>query len=223
MKTIKMKKQNKIDTILFDFDGTLVNTIPLIIHSFEATLQHFLPEQTFTMEQIHDFIGPTLVDTFGSLMPEKTDEMIRYYREHNVKYHNEMVELYPYVKEDLEALKQAGYTLGIVSSKQRIAINWGLDQFDLHHLFDVIISSDDVTNSKPDPEPIDRALEQLNKTREQAIFVGDTAHDIHCGVNIDMYTCGVAWSFRGANYLKEQGANCILERVSDLLTVIKDV
>ncbi|MDF2700837.1 MAG: HAD-superfamily hydrolase, subfamily variant 1 [Haloplasmataceae bacterium] len=213
----------KITTILFDLDGTLLDTNPLIIKTFEETLKHYLPDRVFTKEDIMEFIGPTLKQTFDTLYKEKTEEIIKYYREINRKLHDDMVVVYPTVREGLELLKANNYTLGVVSSKKRDMVIHGLKYTKLNHLFDLVMGHDDVTNPKPDPEPIYIAMERLNCSKENVIYVGDNSHDIEAGNNAGVVSVGVAWSLRGAQYLKQFNPDYIIEDMKDLINIIHEV
>lgn len=212
-----------ITTVLFDLDGTLINTNPLIIKSFEETFKEFLPNENFSESRIMDFIGPTLKETFDGLLKEKTDEMIEYYRMVNHKLHDEMVEIYPSVKAGLALLKQQNLKLGIVSSKKSDMVLHGLKYFNIDHYFDLIIGEDNVTKYKPDPEPILKAMNLIKSRTDEVIFVGDNSHDIEGGRNAGVITCGVAWALRGAEYLKQFAPDYILKDMKDLLTIIKEV
>ena len=143
-----------IKAVLFDLDGTLINTNPLIMKTFELTLKYFLPKQVYTKERLMDFIGPTLKQTFSSIWEEKTDEMIEYYRDINRKLHDEMVEIYPTVKDGLLALASQNILLGIVSSKKKDMVLHGLKHFQIDQYFKCIVCADDVKEPKPNKEPI---------------------------------------------------------------------
>ncbi|ERJ10960.1 pyrophosphatase PpaX [Haloplasma contractile] len=218
-----MNENKNITTVLFDLDGTLINTNPLIISSFRATVEEFLKEQTFTDEDLMDFIGPTLEQTFTKLLKEKKDDMITFYRTHNKKYHDDMVEVYPGVLEGLERLKQKGITLGIVSSKANDMVHHGLKHCKIYDYFEIIIGADDVTNPKPHKEPIELALNRLGRKKEETIFVGDNKHDMLGGKNAGVITCGVSWALRGADYLKNYHPEFILKDMNDLLKIIDEV
>jgi pyrophosphatase PpaX len=215
-----MQKQMNITTVLFDLDGTLINTNPLIIKTFEVTLAHYFPHQPFTTDEIKAFIGPTLEQTFMHLDPNRVSEMIDYYRSVNKTLHDTMVKPYPTVFEGLSLLKDRGIRLGIVSSKKTDMVIHGLKHFKILDYFEVIIGADEVKNPKPDKEPIELAMSTLGVTKDEVIFVGDNSHDIEGGKNAGVFTCGVAWSLRGANYLKQFGPNYILEDMRDIIKII---
>ncbi|MGG4264092.1 pyrophosphatase PpaX [Peribacillus simplex] len=211
---------SNITTLLFDLDGTLINTIELIIDSFTETLEHYCPGQ-FKREDIIPFIGPTLVDTFSSIDPDRVDEMIAFYREHNWKNHDLLVTQYDGVFETIQTLKQSGYKLAVVTTKKRNVVEKGLRLSKLDQFFEVVVTLDDVEKAKPDPEPLVKALNQLGSVPDEAIMVGDSYHDILGGKNTGTKTAGVAWSIRGREFLESYHPDYMLEQMSDLLNIIE--
>lgn len=209
----------KITTILFDLDGTLINTNDLIIQSFLHTLGKFYPDQ-YKEEDVLPFMGPTLMETFESIDKEKSEDMIREYRTFNIAHHDELVKEFDGVYETIAALKENGFKLGIVTTKMLNVVKMGLEVTRLTPFFEVIVALNHVTKAKPDPEPIRKALEQLQSTPEEAIMVGDNYHDILGGKNAGTKTAGVAWSAKGRAYLEEYHPDYILDHMSDLLEIV---
>ena len=108
----------------------------------------------------------------------------------------------------------------IVSSKIRhLVIKWfkltNLDKF-----FDVVITLDEVENAKPDPEPLYKALDALGSKPEEAIMIGDNHHDILGGKNAGTLTCGVAWSLKGPEFLKQFEPDFIIDHMGELLDIV---
>ncbi|MGD6817168.1 pyrophosphatase PpaX [Metabacillus sp. 84] len=208
----------KRNTILFDLDGTLINTNELIIESFLHTLNHYKPGE-YVREDVLAFIGPPLSDTFTAVNPEKVEEMIVMYRAFNHKRHDELVTEFATVYETVEKLHQAGYKLGIVTTKIRDTVNMGLKLTKLDQFFDVVVTLDDVINAKPHPEPVLKALKLLDSKPEEAIMVGDNHHDIESGKAAGTLTAGVAWTIKGREYLSGYKPDFMLEQMSDLLPI----
>lgn len=209
-----------ITTLLFDLDGTLLNTNELIIASFTDTLNHYCPGQ-FKREDIIPFLGPTLIDTFTSIDPERADEMVAHYREHNWRNHDLLVTQFDGVFETVQTLKRSGYKLAIVTTKKRNVVEKGLRLSKLDQFFEVVVTLDDVENAKPDPEPLLKALEQVDSTPEEAIMIGDNSHDILGGKNAGTKTAGVAWSLKGREFLDTFKPDYMLENMSDLLDIVE--
>lgn len=209
----------KINTLLFDLDGTLINTNDLIIESFMHTLEHYFPGR-FTRKDVLAFIGPPLRDTFEKLDKDRIEEMVAKYRKFNHEQHDILVKEFETVYETVKTLHDKGYKLGIVTTKIRDTVNMGLKLTKLDSFFDVIVTLDDVEHAKPHPEPIFKALEQLDAKPEEAMMVGDNVHDIDAGKNAGTKTVGVAWSVKGEEYIRSHKPDYVVSKMSDILSIV---
>ncbi|UCZ52647.1 pyrophosphatase PpaX [Bacillus shivajii] len=212
-----MNKQ--IDTILFDLDGTLINTIELIVASFLHTMEHYYPGK-YKREDVINFIGPPLSETFEKLDSEKVEEMSHVYRTFNHEKHDELVQEYEGVFDTVKTLHEKGYKLAIVTTKRRETAVRGMKLMNLDQFFDVVVSLDEVTKYKPDPEPLLMALNGLKAKPESALMVGDSEHDILGGKNTGTKTAGVAWSIKGEKHLASFEPDVMLHKMPELLTYL---
>ena len=208
----------KITTLLFDFDGTLLDTNELIIQTFQTVLNSHYPGR-FERENILPFLGPTLKDTFDSIDPEKSEELIAEYRTWNLANHDAFATEFDGVSETLRQLKSEGYKMAIVSTKRNSMIMKGLRLMSAEDLFDTVIGLDDVQHAKPHPEPLLLAMERLNSTPEESIMIGDNIHDIIGGKNAGVRTAGVAWSLKGEAFIRDLEPDFVLQHISDLLSI----
>jgi pyrophosphatase PpaX len=208
-----------IDTVLFDLDGTLINTNELIIASFLDTLKRYAPGR-YGREDIVEWIGEPLRESFVRVDPERADEMVEAYRKHNLEHHDRFVEEYPGVFDTIRILHEQGMKLAVVTTKRRKTAEMGLKIGRLSPFFDVIVPLDEVSKAKPDPEPIHRALELLDSISEKTMMVGDSPSDIQAGKNAGTYTAGVAWAIKGADVLRALAPDVMLETMPDLLNVL---
>jgi pyrophosphatase PpaX len=231
--------KNKINLLLFDFDGTLVDTTPLILRSFDATWEQVFG---FTLEDSH------YIKTFGMLLPKalkalieqsiaegrvarpadppdflnrKTAELLLAYRTFNLQWHDEMIRPFDGVDEVLMELKDREFRLGVVSSKMRVGLRRGLDFFQLAELFDVIVAGDDCDNHKPHPEPLLRAIEMINAAHHQTIYVGDSTHDIVAGRAAQVLTAAATWGPFPRRELEDLQPDYLLNQPKDLLTILR--
>lgn len=207
-------------TLLFDLDGTLINTNELIIETFKKTLAEFLPERSFSREEILQFIGPPLTETFANLAPERVEEMIAFYREFNIAHHDDLVLEYDGVYEAIRALYEEDYKLAVVSTKMYDVIMKGLKLTGLDKYFQVVIGLDQVKEAKPDPEGIEMALALLGSEASEAIMVGDNFHDIYAGKNAGTKTAAVSWCIKGPDYLTQFEPDYMLKTMGDLLEIV---
>ena len=190
---IQFVLDNKIDTVLFDLDGTLLNTKPLIDKSFIHTFMHFRPDYQLTDEELDSFFGPTLYQTFSRYSNDEKEiqEMIQYYRDFNIPNHDSMVSPFPGAKETVKNLHKNGIKVGVVSSKKTDLVMHGLELFGMLEYMDIVIGADEVKNHKPAPDGILLAKEKLNS--KNVLYVGDTKNDILAGKNANVKTCGVLY------------------------------
>ncbi|OZM56544.1 pyrophosphatase PpaX [Lottiidibacillus patelloidae] len=209
----------KIDTLLFDLDGTLIDTNDLIISSFLHTLDKYKPNE-YSREDVLQFIGPPLYDSFESVLPEKAEEMCQTYRTFNLAKHDELVTEFEGIYELVERLHKEGYKLGIVTTKVRVPVTMGLKLTKLEQFFDCVITLDDVEHPKPHPEPIEKALAELGSKPEKTIMVGDNYHDIEAGQNAGTKTAGVSWAVKGKEFLQKYNPDFMLDHPSDLLDIL---
>jgi pyrophosphatase PpaX len=210
---------NKITTVLFDLDGTLIDTNELIITTYLHTLEKYYPSK-YQREDVLPFLGPTLHEVFGNMDPDRVEEMVSEYRAFNIANHDDLVKEFVGVKETVQTLKERGYKMGIVTTKRHDVTLKGLRLMELEDYFEVIVAYDHVEKVKPDPEPIYKALEQLDSTPEESIMVGDNFHDILAGKNAGTATAGVAWSIKGREYVAKYEPDYMLENMKDLLTIL---
>jgi len=179
-------------TILFDFDGTVADTLPLIFTAFRATFQRHLQEH-YTDEQIVALFGPTETDILKSKLPDhEHDAALSYFFDVYTKEHGRVQNPDEIVRM-LEAFQQAGIKMGIVTGKGRRSADISLAVWGLTNYFDVVITGDEVTQPKPHPEGILSALQQLGAAPEEAIFVGDSDADVIAGRAAGLRTVGVDW------------------------------
>lgn len=209
-----------ITTLLFDLDGTLINTNELIVQSFLHTLNHYFPNQ-YEREDVYPFMGPPLIDTFEALDKERTKEMVDHYRAFNHEKHDALVTEFEGVYETIRTLHENGFKMAIVSTKIHETVLKGLKLTNLDPFFDVVIGLDDVEHAKPHPEPVQKALTALGSKPEEAIMVGDNYHDIEGGKNAGVQTAGVAWSLKGRDFLNTYDPDYMLESMSDLLDILQ--
>jgi pyrophosphatase PpaX len=209
-----------IDTILFDLDGTLLDTNELIIQSFLHALQvHELAP--VLREDIVAQMGKPLREQIA-LFSKRTevDDLVGTYREFNLRKHDDMVQIFPHVKETLASLYAQGIKLGVVTSKIRLTVARGLELFELMPYLSAIVTSDDVSQPKPHPESVLLALSRLDAKPENTLMVGDSQFDLLSAHGAGVRSAGVAWSLQGEAVLRQFNPAYILHDMSDLLEII---
>lgn len=183
-------------TYLFDLDGTLLDSVELIVASHRHTRSvHFgdvLPDARYV-----ECMGRTLHDIYRDFAREaqRKDEevLVATYRAYNLAHHDTMVRPYPGVLEALQRLARGGARMAVVTSKLRSLARRGLEVAGIDHFFPLIIGADDVERGKPDPWPVLHALKVLGADAQGAVMVGDSTHDLQAGRRAGVRTAAVAW------------------------------
>jgi pyrophosphatase PpaX len=181
-----------LEAVLFDLDGTLIDTVDLIRTSMryatEKVLGEALPDDVLMRN-----VGVPLIVQMDEFAPGRAEELVAVYREHNARVHDEMVREYEGVTETLDALVERGLPLGIVTSKSGPVARRGLDLFGLAPYFETIVSCDDVTVHKPDPHPLRHAAQAIGVAVERCVYVGDSPHDMSAAVAAGCVSVAALW------------------------------
>jgi pyrophosphatase PpaX len=212
-----------IRTVLFDLDGTLIDSVRLILDSYHHTLAtHGLPPRSD--EEWLAGVGTPLTAQFADWRddPETLQALIATYREYNLKHHDRMVTVYPGMVEAVRALKEDGIATGLVTSKNRAGALRGLTLVQLEALMDVLVCADEVENPKPHPEPVEKAVRLLSADPRATVYVGDSVHDMLSGRAAGVRTAAVLWGPFGRAHLEGAQPDYWLERPEELLTLVRD-
>ena len=186
------QRVHSVRALLFDFDGTLLNTIPLILASFRHATAVVLGTPLSDEVLLRD-VGVPLVRQMRDISPEHADELVRVYREHNLEHHDEMALEYPGTEEALELLRERGFPMGVVSSKTGPGLKRGLELYGLDRFFDVVVGCDDTERHKPDPEPLRHAAELLGVPLSNCAYIGDSEHDMAAAVSGGAVAIAALW------------------------------
>lgn len=210
----------QIQTILFDLDGTLLDTSALIIASFQHTfLQHY--GQDLTFEELQPQWGRTLRATMEDMgRPGDTDALIATYRTHNIQYHDELTTIFPGVSVALQRIAARGISMGVVTSKTQETARRGLHLFDLDGYMSTVIGLEQCSNHKPHPEPLLKGAAALQAVPATCLYVGDTQWDIQSGKRAGMMTAAVAWTKLPFSLLEQEEPDLILHSLEDICTFL---
>lgn len=209
-----------IQTVLFDLDGTIVDTNELIIQSFLHTFEGITAEPV-TREHIVPNMGRPLIEQMVFFSGrEQVDDLVQKYRAFNIAHHDELVREFPYVRETVAKLHAAGVKLGVVTSKIRQTTEMGLKLMGLYDYFGTIVTVDDVRKAKPDPEGIHKAVRELGGDLSSALMVGDSHYDIEAAHNAGIPSVAVAWSLKGTEYLKQYNPTHIIQDMRDIVPIV---
>lgn len=217
-----MKK--KINTILFDFDGTLMDTNEVIIQSWQYAFRNIKGVEADRNEIIKTFGEPIMLTLKNFFVG--TDEEIRQfrdvYREYQKNVFEDEIVLFPGVYDMLHKLKDLGYRMAVVTSRLGESTREGLRRFGIDDVFEVVITADDTSAHKPDPEPANIALKKLGVSASEAIMVGDTKMDIGCANNAGITSVLVGWTMAIVDEA-EYKPDHIIDKADDLITLLEDL
>ena len=211
-----------IKTVLFDNDGTLVDTYDMILASFRHATQDVLGRQ-FTEAQYMAKVGQPLVTQMWDFTSDadEHERLLKSYRAHNEATHDQLVKAFPGIVEQLAKLKAAGFSMGVVTSKMH-ALAWrGLEVVGAAPYFDCLVGADDCDKHKPDPAPIALGCKRMNVAPEACIYVGDSPFDIAAGNAASCKTIAVTWGVFDEARLAAEGPTTIVRSVDDLAETIK--
>jgi pyrophosphatase PpaX len=211
------EKHMTIKACLFDLDGTLVDSMGLIVASFRETALHFLGKTPPDSELIAG-IGTPLKEQLSTFTsdPIERDAMRDFYAEYYIKNHNDHVKSFEGVDLGLRRLKESGQMLGIVTSKNDIGAMRALKHCNLESYFDTIITIDSTTVHKPNPEPVLKALEDVGVSASEAVFVGDSTHDLEAGRAARCFTAAVEWTVFAKSDLKACNPSIWLQTTAEI-------
>jgi pyrophosphatase PpaX len=204
--------------VVFDLDGTVVDTVELIVKSFRYATSTVLGE-VLPDEFIIAGVGRPLRTQMERLSADHARELYDVYREYNHRRHDELIRGYDGIEEVLDALKAAGRRTGIVTSKSRDTTAMAFRAVGLEARFDVVVTATDTTEHKPSPAPLQLCLQRLGATAAGSIYIGDSPYDIQAGAAADMTTAAVAWGVFGRDALLAAGPDFWLDEPRDVLAL----
>ena len=209
--------------ILFDFDGTLVNTNDVILASWQHTYRHYLGHE-MPVDHITSCFGEPLLLTmereFPGVDPQESADV---YRQFQLENADKLVTIFPGIKELLADLKEAGYVLGIVTSRTRESALRYMDMFAITSYFSDLVTCDDTTVHKPNPEPILLAMSKLGASAEESIMIGDSPFDIKCANNAGVDSVMVNWRITcdETSVIDDAKVDYWIHQPSDLVELLK--
>lgn len=209
----------QITCLLFDLDGTVLDTEAVIVESMQYTIERYTGKRP-TPAELAPIFGLPIHDQMAMYNADQADEMVVTYVEHNLREHPRLVKPYPQIPEVLVELEQRGYRLALVTSKKQGSTEFGLDLFALRAHFPIMVCADHVSRHKPDPEPVTKALTALGVAPEQALMIGDSPWDIIAGRRAGTRTVAALYGMFDRSAVLAERPDYTLELPSDLLELL---
>lgn len=204
-------------TYLFDLDGTLIDSVDLILTCYRYTVKKHLgevPPDAIWMAGLGTPLRKQLAEFTED--PDEIEAMVTTYREYHHQRHDELLKEYPGVLEEVRALNRPGIKFGVVTSKMPWSTRRGIEICGFDGLFEALVTAKDVKRHKPNPEPVYQALELLDAKASETVFVGDSPHDMAAGRAAGVKTAAALWGPFDRAALEPHEPNYWLEEPADL-------
>ena len=215
----------KITTVIFDLDGTLLDTLEDLKNAVNYALRVCgMPERT--LSEIRQFVGNGVRNLMIRVVPQGEDHpefehAFAVFKEYYGEHCNDATKAYEGISELLQELKNMGYVLAIVSNKIDSAVQ------DLNRRYfpqvDVAIGDREDLRRKPEPDSVFLALKELGRTKEEAVYVGDSDVDLLTAQNAGLPCISVLWGFRDREFLEERGATTVVEKPMEIAGILSRI
>ncbi len=209
--------------VIFDLDGTLIDSLPDILEQVNITLKEFKAPLR-TAEEIRQFIGNgarnLIKQSFGDISEDDLDERLAFYNERYTNSGSPKTKLFEGVEELLLSLKERGYKLAILTNKPQRTTDEVYSKYLSFANFDMVVGQSSSVKCKPDKTATLNILEKLNVKKEDAFFIGDGETDVLTSINAGIKNISVLWGYRDKNQLLNVGATTFVLHPKDILNLI---
>ena len=206
--------------VLFDLDGTVVDSGAIILasmrHATEAVLGRAYPDA-----ELMQAVGGTGLEAQMRVFdPDRVEELVRVYREHNEPLHDEL-EACPGMEDVVRRLHADGRRLGVVTAKRRSTVELAFARVPLGHLFETVVGGDETTEHKPDPAPLLLAAERMGAAPADCVYVGDSPFDVRAAKAAGMRAVAVTWGrIHDRARLEAEEPDAICDTAEELLAAV---
>lgn len=214
---------SRFDAVFYDFDGTLADSIPIILKCFHLAYESVFGHCERTDDDFMRFIGRPLEETFAMHGEEMMKTLTEAYLEHNEKMLREdAIDLFEGVEEDLRYIKSLGIKQGILTSKRRNSCMTTVDLKGIGDIFDAFVFKEDTLLHKPDPEPLEAAARMMGTVPSRILYVGDALPDLLCARNAGAGFALVDWTKMPVDR-GSLGENCrVIRSLKDIPCIINE-
>lgn len=216
----RLSMSQSIKAVLFDLDGTLLDTQDLILASFRHATTQVLGRQIpdeLLMAKVGQPLEVQMRDFTDDPVLQK--ELLKVYRDYNHAVHDERVRAFEGIDEMLAWLAEAGYRMGVVTSKRQALAQRGLDVCGLARYMEFVIAPDVFPVHKPDPAPVAHACELMGLDPAECLYVGDSPFDIAAGNGAGCETVAVTWGIFSSDLLADENPTYVIEHPSDFIAL----
>lgn len=206
--------------VLFDLDGTVVDSGAIILASMRHATREVLGSEHTDDELMRAVGGPGLEAQLGVFAPDRVDELVRVYRAHNEPLHDTL-EACAGMEDVLVRLHDDGWRLGVVTAKRRSTVELAFARVPIAHLFETVVGGDETEKHKPDPDPLLLAAQRMGVDPATAAYVGDSPFDVAAAKAAGMYAIAVTWGrIHDRGRLEDAAPDAIVDTAEELLTLV---
>jgi pyrophosphatase PpaX len=211
--------------VLFDFDGTLVDTTEMIYQGLRHATTSVLGRGDFTREELLANVGQPLPRQMELLDAERAELLLESYRAHHEENHDALISEFPGIEDALNRLRDAGVTVAVVTSKRRRSVEMALAKFPgLGSVVDRFVTLEDTNEHKPNPEPLLRGLELAGDVpRDQAAYVGDSPFDVQAAKAAGLRSVAVSWGAFSEDTLREAEPDHLVPDIDAAVDVLLEM
>jgi pyrophosphatase PpaX len=209
----------RFPVVLFDLDGTVVDSGAMILASFRHATKTVLDRELSDAELL-SAVGTPLREQMNLIDAQRADELVEVYRAHNEPLHDAL-EPCAGILDVLQRLKEEGRRLGVVTAKRGSTVELAFAVLPLGDYFEVVVAAEDATRHKPDPEPLLLALDRLGAQPDAAAYVGDSPFDVAAAKAAGVFAVAVTWGgIHNRDSLREEAPDAIIETPAELFDVV---
>jgi pyrophosphatase PpaX len=210
----------RFETVLFDLDGTVVDSGGIILASMRHATQEVLGRDYSDEELMQAVGGPGLEAQMSALAPDHVEQLVDVYRAHNEPLHDEL-EACAGMEDVLVRLHKEGRRLGVVTAKRRSTVELAFARVPLGHLFEAIVGGDETERHKPDPEPLLLGAKRLGADPAASAYVGDSPFDVRAAKAAGMFAVAVTWGrIHDRERLEAEQPDAIVDDAEELLGLL---
>lgn len=208
--------------VIFDLDGTLVDTYPVIRKTLVELFDLHLPDLKYNEDFLMSFFGPPLKESFYGLTNDenKTKFLVDEYRRINAKYYEYELALFPKVIDSLEVLKK-NHKLAILSNRIFNLVEVALKATKIDKYFDLVLGVDNISKPKPSPDGLFQILKYFNTNK--AVYIGDALTDVLAAKSAGVIAIGATWALTKRNEFEEIDTDYIVDDYDELLKILEEI
>jgi len=207
------------EAVVFDLDGTVVDSVELIVVSFQHAIREVLGRE-MSREESTNWVGMPLREQMERFSSEHADELVEVYREFNHREHDRMLTLYEGIEDLLHGLRKAGVKVGLVTSKSRSTAQMAFDLTGIEAYFQATVCAGESSGNKPAPDPILACLEQLGVSPPAAVYVGDSPADIQAALAAGAAAVAVSWGVFPPEKLEAEKPDALVHTIPELADML---